>query len=314
MNHAGMWLGFGTLVCVVLAIDLGLFNRKAHAPTFKEAALWSGVWVSLATLFAVWVFVREGYGLGLQFVTGYLVELSLSVDNVFLFAVLFAHFGVARRYQHRLLFWGIIGAVIMRGLMIAAGTALINRFHWIVIVFGVFLIWSGVRMFMHRHREVDVSDMALLRWLRRSFRVTDNYDGQKFFTRIDGALYATPLFLVLVLVELTDLMFAIDSIPAVLAISRDPFIVFTSNVFAILGLRSFYFLLAGVMEMFEYLSVGLSGVLVFVGFKMLGIWHIPTGWSLAVIVVILGVAMAASLVKARKRPAVSQSTPPLDHV
>ncbi|NLH99184.1 MAG: TerC family protein [Chthonomonadales bacterium] len=300
-----MWLGFGALVVAVLAIDLGLFNRKAHTPSFKEAAAWSAVWVSLAVLFGVWVFVREGHDLGLQFATGYLVELSLSVDNVFLFAVLFTHFQVARRYQHRLLFWGIIGAVVMRGIMIAAGTALINRFHWVVIVFGVFLIWTGIRMFLHRNREMDVSEMAVLRWLRRHVRISETYDGQRFFTRKDGALYATPLFVVLVLVELTDLMFAVDSIPAVLAISRDPFIVFTSNVFAILGLRSFYFLLAGVMEMFEYLTVGLAGVLVFVGVKMLGIWHIPTTWSLAVIVAILAAAIAASLLKARKRVTVA---------
>jgi tellurite resistance protein TerC len=300
-----MWVGFTVLVIVVLAIDLGLFNRKAHAPSFKEAALWSVAWVSLAVLFGAWVFMRDGVEHGMQFASGYLVELSLSVDNVFLFAVLFTHFGIARRYQHRLLFWGIIGAVVMRGIMIAAGTALINRFHWIVVVFGVFLIFTGIRMFLHRNRDIDPSDMAVLRWLRRHFRVTDKLDGQKFFTRIDGVRHATPLFVVLILVELTDLMFAVDSIPAVLAISRDPFIVFTSNVFAILGLRSFYFLLAGVMELFEYLTVGLAGVLVFVGVKMLGIWQISTGWSLAVIVLILGVAIGASLIKARRTRAAS---------
>ncbi len=295
-----MWIGFGVLVMAVLAIDLGLFNRKAHVPSFREAAIWSLVWVSLAVLFGAWVFIRDGFEHGIQFASGHLVELSLSVDNVFLFAVLFGHFRIERRYQHRLLFWGIIGAVAMRGIMIAAGTALINRFHWIVVVFGVFLIWTGVRMFLHRNRDVDVSDMAVLRWLRRHFRVTDRYDGQRFFTMIDGVRYATPLFVVLVLVELTDLMFAVDSIPAVLAISRDPFIVFTSNVFAILGLRSFYFLLAGVMELFEYLTIGLAGVLVFVGIKMQGIWHIPTTWSLAVIVLLLGSAIGASLIKARR--------------
>lgn len=295
-----MWIGFGLLVVAVMAMDLGLLNRKAHAPSFREAALWSLVWVSLAVLFGAWVFIREGFEPGVQFASGYLVELSLSVDNVFLFAVVFGHFRIERRYQHRLLFWGIIGAVTMRGVMIAAGTALISRFHWIVVLFGVFLIWTGIRMFLHRNREVDVSDMAVLRWLRRHFRITDRYDGQNFFTKIDGVRYATPLFVVLVLVELTDLMFAVDSIPAVLAISRDPFIVFTSNVFAILGLRSFYFLLAGVMELFEYLTIGLAGVLVFVGIKMLGIWHIPTTWSLLVIVVLLGTAMGASLIKARR--------------
>ena len=302
-----MWVGFGVLVVTVLAIDLGLFNRKAHVPTFREAALWSLVWVSLAVLFGAWVFISDGFELGIQFASGYLVELSLSVDNVFLFAVIFGHFGIERRYQHRLLFWGIIGAVVMRGIMIAAGTALINRFNWIVVLFGVFLIWTGIRMLMHRNRKADVGDMAVLRLLRRYFKITDTYDGQKFFTKINGVRHATPLFVVLVLVELTDLMFAIDSIPAVLAISRDPFIVFTSNVFAILGLRSFYFLLAGVMELFEYLTVGLAGVLVFVGIKMLGIWHIPTIWSLAVIVLLLGSAVGASLIKARRGKRLSTS-------
>jgi tellurite resistance protein TerC len=303
VGNAAMWAGFGALVLVVLALDLGLFNRKAHEPSFKEAATWSLVWISLASVFGVWVFLQKGVELGIQFTSGYLVELSLSVDNVFLFAVLFQHFRVARQYQHRLLFWGIIGAVAMRGIMIAAGTALINRFHWIIVVFGVFLIYTGIRMFLHRHREVDVGDMAAIRWLRRHMRVSDHYDGQKFFTMIDGVRHATPLFVVLVMVELTDLMFAVDSIPAVLAISRDPFIVFTSNVFAILGLRSFYFLLAGVMGMFEYLTVGLAGVLIFVGIKMLGIWKIPTEWSLAAIVVLLGSSIAASLIKARRRVA-----------
>ena len=300
MGNPVMWTGFTLLVVAVLALDLGLLNRRAHAPSFREAALWAVAWVALAALFGAWVFVRRGADTGVQFATGYLIELSLSVDNVFLFAVIFGQFQVARRYQHRVLFWGIIGAVIMRGFMIAAGTTLIARFHWVTFAFGLFLIATGIRMFLHRNREVDVADMAILRWLRAHMRLTEHYDGQRFFTLHEGVRHATPLFLVLVIVELTDLMFAVDSIPAVLAISRDPFIVFTSNIFAILGLRSFYFLLAGVMAMFEYLTIGLSAVLVYVGFKMLGIVKVPTHWSLVIIVVVLGTSIAASVVKARR--------------
>lgn len=295
-----MWAGFSLLVVAVLALDLGFFNRRAHAPSFREAAIWSAAWVSLAAAFGAWVFVSKGVNTGLQFTTGYLVELSLSVDNVFLFAVIFAQFRVEPKYQHRVLFWGIVGAVIMRGIMIGAGTALIARFHWVVIVFGVFLIVTGIRMFLHRHREVDVADMAFVRWLQRHVRLTDQYDGQRFFIVRDGIRYATPMFLVLMVIEVTDLMFAVDSIPAVMAISRDPFVVFTSNIFAILGLRSFYFLLSGVMGMFEYLSLGLSAILVYVGCKMLGIVQIPTLVSLGVIVFLLALSIGASLVKARR--------------
>lgn len=300
MNHPMMWIGFTVLVLIVLVLDLGLLNRRAHEPSFREAAMWSSIWISIAVLFGGWVFVKLGAQTGIQFTTAYLIELSLSVDNVFLFAVIFSQFSVERRHQHRVLFWGILGAVAMRGAMIAAGTALISAFHWITIVFGVFLMFTGVRMFLHRHREADVTDMAVLRWLKAHLRLTDQFDGQRFFTVIDGIRHATPLFLVLIIVELTDLMFAVDSIPAVLAISRDPFIVFTSNVFAILGLRSFYFLLAGVMGMFEYLSIGLAAVLIYVGFKMLGILDIPTPVSLGIIVAILGISVAASVIKARR--------------
>jgi len=295
-----MWTGFTLLVVAVLALDLGLFNRRAHEPSFREAALWSISWVALATLFGAWVFIRKGPDTGVQFATGYLVELSLSVDNVLLFAVIFQHFAVEPRHQHRVLFWGIAGAVLMRGVMIAAGTALIATFHWIVYVFGAFLIFTGIRMFTHRHKEVDVADMAVLKWLQRHLRVAAEYDGERFFTVRDGLRYATPMLLVLVVIDIVDLVFAVDSIPAVLAISRDSFVVFTSNVFAILGLRSFYFLVARVMGMFEYLTVGLSVVLVFVGFKMLGIVPLPTSWSLAIIVVLLGISMVASVVKARR--------------
>jgi len=303
------WTIFAIIVIVALAIDLGLLNRKAHVMRFREALTWAVGWIALAALFAAWVYVRHGVDRGLQFTTGYLIELSLSADNVFLFAVIFRQFGLGVRYQHRVLYWGILGAIVMRGIMIAAGTALIARFHWVTFVFGVFLILTGLRMFVHRDREVDVSDMAIIRWLQNHMRVTADYDGQRFLTVRNGIRYATPMLIVLIVIELTDLMFAVDSIPAVLAISQDPFIVFTSNIFAILGLRSFYFLLAGVMGMFEYLTVGLSAVLVFVGVKMLGFVEVPTLVSLAVITTIIAVAVIASLIKARLHP--SPVEPPI---
>jgi tellurite resistance protein TerC len=303
------WTIFAIIVIVALAIDLGLLNRKAHVMRFREALTWAVGWIALAALFAAWVYVRHGVDRGLQFTTGYLIELSLSADNVFLFAVIFRQFGLGVRYQHRVLYWGILGAIVMRGIMIAAGTALIARFHWVTFVFGVFLILTGLRMFVHRDREVDVADMAIIRWLQNHMRVTADYDGQRFLTVRNGIRYATPMLIVLIVIELTDLMFAVDSIPAVLAISQDPFIVFTSNIFAILGLRSFYFLLAGVMGMFEYLTVGLSAVLVFVGVKMLGFVEVPTLVSLAVITTIIAVAVIASLIKARLHP--SPVEPPI---
>lgn len=297
------WTLFALIILVVMTIDLGVLNRRAHVPRIREALAWSVAWVSLAMIFAVWVFRAKGSTLGLQFLTGYIVELSLSVDNVFLFAVIFRHFGVEMRFQHRVLFWGIVGALVMRGIMIVAGTALLARFHWISIVFGLFLIATGIRMFLHRNREVDVADMAVLKFLRRHLRLTERYHEERFFVRLNGVVYATPLLLVLTVIELTDLVFAVDSIPAVLAISRDPFIVFTSNVFAILGLRSFYFLLSRVMEAFKYLTIGLSAVLVYVGFKMLGIVTIPTHVSLLIIVVLIGASVAASLVRRKRVPA-----------
>jgi len=299
LGSALSWTIFAVIVIGALAIDLGLLNRKAHVMRFREALTWAVAWIALAALFGGWVFVRHGLDRGLQFTTAYLIELSLSADNVFLFAVVFRQFGLGVRYQHRVLYWGIVGAIVMRGIMIAAGTALIARFHWVTFVFGVFLILTGIRMFVHRDREADVADMALIRWLQNHMRVTAEYEGQRFLTLRNGVRYATPMLVVLIVIELTDLMFAVDSIPAVLAISRDPFIVYTSNIFAILGLRSFYFLLSGVMGMFEYLTVGLSVVLVFVGFKMLGLVEVPTHVSLLVITAIIAVAVIASLIKVR---------------
>lgn len=302
MVTSALWGVFAVVVLVIMALDLGVFHRKAHSISLREATLWSTIWITLAMLFACGVFAYRSAKDGMLFLTGYLIELSLSVDNVFLFAVIFNYFLVPPLYQHRVLFWGIIGAIIMRGIMIAAGTTLINKFHWIIYLFGALLIVTGIKMYLHRNQTVDVAESAFLRWLRRTLPLTNVYDGQRFFTRIEGKRVATPLFLVLALIEVTDLMFAIDSIPAIFAVTRDPFIVFTSNIFAILGLRSMYFLLAHVMDRFRYLKVGLSFILIFVGLKMLGepIVEVPVVVSLAVVIVVLAVSVTASLMVTRR--------------
>lgn len=308
MVTAGLWGGFAVVVLVIMALDLGVFHRKAHEVSLREATIWSAVWVTLAMLFACGVFAYRGAKDGMLFLTGYLIELSLSVDNVFLFAVIFTYFLVPPLYQHRVLFWGIIGAIVMRGIMIVAGTALINKFHWVIYLFGVLLIVTGIKMYLHRNQTVDVAESAFLRWLRRTLPLTNVYDGQRFFTRIEGKRVATPLFLVLALIEATDLMFAIDSIPAIFAVTRDPFIVFTSNVFAILGLRSMYFLLAHVMDRFRYLKVGLAVILVFVGLKMVGesFVEVPIAVSLVVVVVVLTVSVTASLMATRREAVMAE--------
>lgn len=302
-NDIALWTGFILGIGFLLALDMGVLNRKAHAPSLREAATWSAVWVSLAMLFAAGVFHQKGSGLGMQFLTGYIVELSLSADNVFLFAIIFKYFRVPVKYQHRVLFWGILSAIAMRGIMILAGIKLIEQFHWMIYVLGGFLVYTGVRMFVHRNEEPDISQNRLLDWLRARIRLTDKFDGQNFLTVIDGKRYATPLFLVLIMIELTDLIFALDSIPAIIGITQNSFVVFTSNILAILGLRSLYFLLARVMDMFHYLSVGLSVILAFVGTKMLvSAWHIkiPIHYSLATIAAILMVSVVASLIRARR--------------
>lgn len=299
VENALLWTVFTVAIVAILALDLGVLHRRAHVVRPREAALWSGAWVMLALLFAVGVFLHKGTEPGLQFLTGYLIELSLSVDNVFLFAVIFAYFGVPAALQHRVLFWGILSAVVLRGLMIVAGAALIERFHFIIYLFGGLLILTGIKMFLHRNRETDLAESGLVRWMRRTLPVTEQYDGQRFLTRVNGRRMATPLFLVLALVECTDLMFAVDSIPAVFAITRDPFVVFTSNIFAILGLRSLYFLLAGVMDRFHYLKVGLAFVLVFVGLKMLQVVRLPILVSLLVVAGIVAISIIASLLRTR---------------
>ena len=298
-----IWVGFGAFILLMLSIDLGLFNRKAHKVSYREAAIWSSVWVSLAMIFAGIVFWHQGSVRGLEFLTGYLIELSLSVDNLFVFLLLFAYFKVPAKFQHRVLFWGVMGALVMRATMILIGAALIERFHWIIYIFGAFLIYTGIKMFTQKEQDLHPEENPLVRLVTRFIPITHHYDGENFFTRVDGRRSGTLLLLVLVIVEVTDLVFAVDSIPAIFAVTTDRFILYTSNVFAILGLRSLFFLLAGVVEKFHYLKIGLSIVLTFIGVKMLvgavGL-HISIGISLGVVAVVLVGAVAASLIWPQK--------------
>jgi tellurite resistance protein TerC len=291
-----LWGGFLVFVVAMLALDLGVFHRKAHVVSAREALGWSATWVALALLFAAFVFARFGTGAGLEFLTGYVIEESLSIDNLFVFVVVFGALGIPPLFQHRVLFWGILSAVVLRAGMIFAGSALLARFHGLVYVFGAFLVLTGVKLLLQRHQETRPEDGWALRLARRLVPTTPRLDGQRFFTREGGRWRATPLFLALVLVELTDVIFAVDSIPAILAITSDPFLVFTSNIFAILGLRSLFFLLGGLIERFRHLRLGLSGVLVFVGAKMTlaDVFPVPPLVSLVVVLLILGAAVAAS--------------------
>lgn len=292
-----LWVGFNLFVLLMLALDLGVFHRKAHVVTTKEALLWSAAWIALALLFNLGLYFWQGSKVALEFLTGYLIEKSLSVDNIFVFIMIFAYFGVPALYQHKVLFWGILGALIMRAIFIASGVALIERFHWIIYIFGAFLILTGVKMAWQKDKEIHPEKNPVLRLFRRLMPVTDRYHGGAFFVKQAGRSFATPLFVVLLLVETTDLIFAVDSIPAILAITLDPFIVYTSNVFAILGLRSLYFALAGIMPLFHYLNYGLAAILAFVGSKMMlvDLYKIPIGISLAVVAVILLMSIIASL-------------------
>ena len=303
IDNLWLWIGFNVFVLFMLALDLGVFHRKAHVVTFKESIAWTVVWVTLALLFNLGVAHYMGDAKGLEFFTGYVIEKSLSVDNVFVFALLFSYFAVPPLYQHKVLFWGIIGALVMRAIMIALGAKLISEYTWIIYVFGVFLILTGIKMIVKREEEIHPERNPIVRWFKKLMPVTPDYRGDKFFVRENGVRYATPLFIVLLLVEFTDLIFAVDSIPAIFAVTKDPFIVYTSNVFAILGLRSLYFALAGVMDKFHYLKIGLGVVLSFVGVKMLlghSPWKIDTHISLGVIVVVLASSVIASLVWPRK--------------
>ncbi|MFN3492594.1 MAG: TerC family protein, partial [Anaerolineales bacterium] len=299
-------------VLFLLALDLGVFHRKAHAVSMKEALIWSIVWISLSLLFNLVIYLywdvmapNSSYTNGeaaLAFLTGYLIEKSLSVDNIFVFILIFSYFAVPDRYQHRVLFWGILGALIMRGTLILVGSVLLETFHWIIYVFGAFLIFTGIRMARQQDEELNPGENPVIKFFKRFMPVTENYEDDKFFIRRAGRLFATPLFLVLLVVESTDLVFAVDSIPAIFAVTRDPFIVYTSNVCAILGLRAMYFLLANVMHQFQYLKLGLSVVLTFIGVKMVivDLYHIPVAVSLAVVASVLTISILASLIKTRR--------------
>lgn len=312
MEPTQMWLwgGFGALITFMLALDLGVFNRKAHEPSFKEAVTWSAVWVALALAFNGVIYYTMGAQPAVEFLTGYLIEKALSVDNIFVFVLLFGAFAVPLKYQHRVLFWGILGAFAMRGAMIAAGSYLVEQFHFVMYIFGAILLFTGAKMAFQNHETaVKTEDNKLLQWFRKLMPVTDQYHEDRFFVKQSslksgGKLvwHATPLFLVLLLVEVTDLVFAVDSIPAIFAVTRDPFLVFASNVFAILGLRSLYFLLAGVVHRFHLLKYGLSFILVFVGTKMLIVdfFKVPVVLSLAVIAVTITASVVLSLLFPRK--------------
>ena len=297
-----LWVGFGLLVAVVLGIDLGVFHRRAHVVSLREAAVWSAVWIALALLFNASIFLLMDQQRGMAFLSGYLIEKSLSLDNIFIWLVIFSDFAVPERHQYRVLFYGILGALILRGAFIAAGVTLLNSFHWMVYGFGAFLIFTGIRIGLRRDREIQPEQNPVFRLVRRFLPLIETYEGQRFFVRRDGRWLATPLVLVLIVVEGTDLVFALDSVPAVLSITRDPFIVYTSNVFAILGLRALFFLIANVLHHLRYLKLGLALLLGFVGAKMLisDFFEVPTTWSLGVIAGILIVTMAASYVATRE--------------
>ncbi len=299
------WVVFNAGVLVLLALDLLVVHRKPRAIKFREAAAWSVFWVLLAAAFAVMVYFLGGGQKTLEFTTGYIIEESLSVDNLFVFLMIFRFFKVEDELQHKILFWGIIGALVTRGIFIVVGVSLLRRFEWIVYLFGAFLVYTGIRLFTQNEQEVHPEKNPVLKLVRRFVRVTDNYVNGKFFVRQGGELWATPLFFVLLVVESTDVLFATDSIPAVLAVTPDPFIVYTSNVFAILGLRSIYFALAGMMGVFHYLNEGLAVILAFIGAKMLlsHFFVIPTTWALGVVGGILTISVVASLVFPEKKVA-----------
>lgn len=293
-----LWIGFSVFILTMLSLDLGLLNRKAHTIKYREAWIWSVVWVTLALIFAGIVFIFQGSARGVDFLTGYIIELSLSVDNLFVFILIFSYFKVPARFQHRVLFWGVIGALVMRLTMIFVGATLINRFHWIIYIFGAFLVYTGIKMFREEETDIQPEHNPVVRLVTRFLPIVRYYDESKFFIKVGGRRTGTLLLLVLIVVEFTDLVFAVDSIPAIFGITTNTFIVYTSNVFAILGLRSMYFLLAGVVDKFRYLRAGLAIVLTFIGVKMLlgavGI-HIKTWISLVVVAVVLLSSIVASL-------------------
>ena len=311
-SQVWMWVAFNVFVLVMLAVDLGVLHRRAHEVALKEALVWSGIWIALALLFALGVYSWDGPQSALEFLTGYLIEKSLSVDNIFVFVLIFSYFKVPARYQHTVLFWGILGALVMRAIFIFAGIALLQQLHWILYVFGALLILTGIKMATEKDKEIHPDKNPLLKLFRRLVPVTEDYHADHFFVKQAGQYAATPLFIVLLVVETTDVIFAVDSIPAILGITMDPFLVYTSNVFAILGLRALYFALAGVVRLFHYLHYGLSAILVFVGAKMLlaDVYKLPVGVALGGIAGILLIAVIASLIRPQQRDVVTTPADP----
>lgn len=298
-----LWILFNIFILLMLALDLGVFQRKTHIISVKEALIWSAVWIILSLLFNMFIYFDMGEQKAIEYFTGYLIERSLSIDNIFVFVLLFSYFKVPPEYQHKVLFWGVIGALILRASLIGVGVVLIHQFSWIIYIFGGFLVFTGFRMAMQDDGHIDPEKNIVIRLYKKFFPVTTEYDNGNFFVTKKNKKYATPLFVVLIATEFTDLVFAFDSIPAIFAITSDPFIIYTSNIFAILGLRAMYFALAGIMDKFHYLKVGLSMILIFIGFKMLivDIYKIPIGYSLGVIAIILTASVVLSLAKPKKK-------------
>lgn len=302
MNQSTLWISFNVFVLFMLALDLGVFHRKSKEVKIKEALLWTCLWISLAFIFNVLVYYQFGEEKAFEFFTGYLIEKSLSVDNIFVIILIFSYFNVPSAYQHKVLFWGILGALVLRVIFILAGVELIHKFHWVIYIFGAFLVYTGIRITTQGDIKIDPDKNLLVRMVRKIFPVTSAFEGDQFFVRREGTLWATPLFLVVIVIEATDLVFAVDSIPAILSISDDAFIVYTSNVFAILGLRSLYFAVAGIEKYFIYLKYGLSAILIFVGLKMCiaDFYKVPIEISLAFIVLTLAMSVLASLAMQKK--------------
>lgn len=296
-----LWVSFNLFIFLMLILDLGIFQRKKHIIGVKEALIWSTVWILLALLFNVFIYFDQGKEKALEFLTGYLLERSLSIDNIFVFVLLFSYFKVPAEYQHKVLFWGVIGALILRAALIVLGVVLIHKFSWIIYLFGAFLVFTGFKMAFQDDTHIDPEKNILIRMFKKFFPVTHEYHGGNFFVTIDKKKFATPLFVVLIATEFTDLVFAFDSIPAIFAVTSDPFIIYTSNIFAILGLRAMYFALAGIINRFHYLKIGLAMILIFIGFKMLiiDIYKIPITYSLGVIAIVLTASVVLSLLKPR---------------
>lgn len=297
------WVAFAAIITIMMFLDLGVFHKKSHTVSIKESLIWTAVWIALALCFNTWIYFSMGSQLGLEFLTGYVIEKSLSIDNIFVISLIFSYFRVPAQFQHRVLFWGVLGALVFRIIFIFAGVALIQKFHWMIYVFGAFLIYTGINMLRGSDKKIDIETNPAIKLVRKFFKITPEFHGEHFSIMKNGVRYFTPLFLVLIMIESTDIIFAVDSIPAILAITPDPYIVFTSNVFAILGLRSLYFALNGIMEMFEYINYALSGILVFVGFKMIVSSYIkvPTLLSVGVIFTLIIISVIASIYFPKKK-------------